>query len=1265
MLVFIVKTGISVKMRMKKFYNLLLLLCFISANTFSQTTDLLISEYGEGSSGNSKYVEIYNGTGSSVNLSNYRIWTISNGGSWPEGSITLSGTLADGSTYVIANNSTDVPGADLYSGTCSWNGDDAVGLAKDIASVWTLIDVVGTDGADPGTGWAVAGTANGTVDKRLTRKATICSPTTDWTTSAGTDATSSQWVITTPYSTGAANAGHTSSCSGIVSEIQLQQPAGTDVACGYTYDFNTQIIGSNTDVTVRIQNLGTGVLTISSTPVTGTNASEFSVFTAPSSPVAVGGYTDMVIRFSPGLPGNKTAVLTINSDDGDESACTINLNATGTYASCTELIISEYGEPLIGNGKYIEIYNGTGAGIDLSNYELWNVFNGGTWPENTLALSGILASGSTYVVANNSTDIPTADLYDATFCNWNGDDAVGLAKKVGASFYLIDAVGTDGADPGAGWPVAGVSNATSDHTLVRKTSVDRPTTNWTSSSGTTNANSEWYVRSYQLTNVGCNINSCITSSTIGFALSSASVAESNTVVTVDVIMSTAPSATVNATISDALLGTAASGTDYAAFSPVTLTFTTAESYPNIKSVTLTILDDAISETNELITLDIDAQCGALISKNRYTLTIIDNEIPEGIIINEFGQGANEKEYIELVATGTPGTTIDLRGWIIDDNSGIFSGGYGTLMGIAPGHVKFSDICTWEKVPVGSIILIYNASDKNPAITLADDPTDADLDYVYVIGVESFGSCASATANLYFSSDCIKPNNTSYDQYTPAVYTNADWAAMQFRNTGDAVQVRSNAGGFFHGLSYGNKGSSDCGTCDINATNHPDYSIYGANALYFGFATSPASATLRTYEFENTSDNDFRNKSNWNTSNTVGAIETPGTFNSANNQTWILSLRSPFGVVLDNQSYTCNLRAFESRYYLDGIDSIIFWIKNNTSTDHGSFTAQTILHDDATPGLGFQNTNLTGTPLFMQKTFTATPSTASPANYKIRFYVSTQELQDYCDYINPILNAIPGYYTFHNHTPVEIVNHLKIYRTSTTDRAWTVTTDPQVQIVTPTVGTYGAYTTFEYDGFTGFSGYALGDIVTPDIGLPVELIYFNAKCKDDAVTVKWTTASEENSAYFELERSSDAIHFTTLTQIATVQKSNQIKNYEFIDEYPLNGINYYRLKQQDIGNSAPVYSNIIQTACNNDIQNETQIFYTPSNGIVVNIHSSIAKEVLLSVYEISGKLVFNETKMVDAGSSFFSLNFRNKLADGIYVVRMIDGAEILSKKILIH
>ena len=195
---------------MKKLYTLLFIIG--SALTFGQTTDLIISEYGEGTTGNSKYIEIYNGVGTDVDLATYKIWTITNGGTWPEATINLTGTLANGSTYVIANNVTDVPGANLYVGSLTFNGDDAIAIAKDIAGTLTLIDAIGTDGGDPGTGWNVAGIANATANNKLTRKPSICSPNADWTVSAGTDATSSEWLVDA-YTTGSATNGHANVCS--------------------------------------------------------------------------------------------------------------------------------------------------------------------------------------------------------------------------------------------------------------------------------------------------------------------------------------------------------------------------------------------------------------------------------------------------------------------------------------------------------------------------------------------------------------------------------------------------------------------------------------------------------------------------------------------------------------------------------------------------------------------------------------------------------------------------------------------------------------------------------------------------------------------------------------------------------------------------------------------------------------------------------------------------------------------------------------------
>ncbi|MBN2044133.1 MAG: ExeM/NucH family extracellular endonuclease [Anaerolineales bacterium] len=179
---------------------LMLLLSATAIQSSAETSELFISEYGEGS-GYNKYIEIYNGTGAAVDLSSYAVWRVSNGGAWPEATINLSGTLGDGQILVVYNpgtsttpvNTTIATAGDLQlsTGTLSHNGDDAIGLAKS----GILIDAVGEDGADPGSGWDVAGTTNATADHVLVRKDSVCTPSTNWTASRGTNPTDSEWIV--------------------------------------------------------------------------------------------------------------------------------------------------------------------------------------------------------------------------------------------------------------------------------------------------------------------------------------------------------------------------------------------------------------------------------------------------------------------------------------------------------------------------------------------------------------------------------------------------------------------------------------------------------------------------------------------------------------------------------------------------------------------------------------------------------------------------------------------------------------------------------------------------------------------------------------------------------------------------------------------------------------------------------------------------------------------------------------------------------------
>ena len=177
------------------------------------TTDLFFSEYIEGGSYN-KALEIYNGTGAAVDLANYLVLGNYNGNPFNDTLRFPVGTmLSNGDVYVIANDkaSSDIlavadtiiedPYASGTSYIASFNGDDVRGLFKIDGSDTTLIDLFGfydiaqDTSDDPGSGWDVAGVTDATKDHTLVRKSTIKGGNADWAAAAGTDDTSSEWVV--------------------------------------------------------------------------------------------------------------------------------------------------------------------------------------------------------------------------------------------------------------------------------------------------------------------------------------------------------------------------------------------------------------------------------------------------------------------------------------------------------------------------------------------------------------------------------------------------------------------------------------------------------------------------------------------------------------------------------------------------------------------------------------------------------------------------------------------------------------------------------------------------------------------------------------------------------------------------------------------------------------------------------------------------------------------------------------------------------------
>ncbi|HEX7295583.1 MAG TPA: lamin tail domain-containing protein, partial [Pyrinomonadaceae bacterium] len=143
-------------------------------------------------------------------------------------------------------------------------------------------------------------------------------------------------------------------------------------------------------------------------------------------------------------------------------------------AATSELFFSEYIEGS-SNNKALEIYNGTGAPVDLATggYKVQMFFNGSTSAGLTINLTGTIANGDVFVLAQASADAVILAQADLTNGNgwFNGDDAVVLLKGT----TIVDVIGQVGIDPGTEWG-SGLTS-TADNTIRRKASICAGDTN--------------------------------------------------------------------------------------------------------------------------------------------------------------------------------------------------------------------------------------------------------------------------------------------------------------------------------------------------------------------------------------------------------------------------------------------------------------------------------------------------------------------------------------------------------------------------------------------------------------------------------------------------------------------------------------------------------------------------------------------------------------------------------------------------------------------
>ncbi|MEO6542021.1 MAG: T9SS type A sorting domain-containing protein, partial [Ferruginibacter sp.] len=174
-----------------------------------------------------------------------------------------------------------------------------------------------------------------------------------------------------------------------------------------------------------------------------------------------------------------------------------------------------------------------------------------------------------------------------------------------------------------------------------------------------------------------------------------------------------------------------------------------------------------------------------------------------------------------------------------------------------------------------------------------------------------------------------------------------------------------------------------------------------------------------------------------------------------------------------------------------------------------------------------------------------------------------------------------------------------------------------------------------------------DTITVAGTLPLKLLSFNGIKNQSNVSLNWKTDNEINTAHFEVERSSNGVHFSGIGRVTAMNRAGE-NNYAFDDGSPFGGINFYRLKQVDIDGKY-AYSNILRIMFEN-AGKLLNIYPNPATQFVQFDFSGKQKTILVNIFDAQGRHVHTSTLVNQLP---LKLNIE-KLAKGQYNVQLSDG-----------
>ena len=325
------------------------------------------------------------------------------------------------------------------------------------------------------------------------------------------------------------------------------------------------------------------------------------------------------------------------------------------------------------------------------------------------------------------------------------------------------------------------------------------------------------------------------------------------------------------------------------------------------------------------------------------------------------------------------------------------------------------------------------------------------------------------------------------------------------------------------------------------------------------------------------------------------------------------------------------------YFYNG-SKIMARIQNASGFNYGC--TQVIVDRAGNGAIAFWNNNTTN--YLATKTFHVVPTTNNTSGqYQITLYYTAAEKTAW--------EAATGQ-NWSNIQMVKVKSQISNYTAATPapDGA------NAVEIVTPTLGTFGADYTITGTFSSGFSGFGVG--IPGNNPLPITLVSFQGRLDNSTAYLNWSTSSEQNSKNFEVEKSTNGVNYYRIGAVNAAGNSSTKKDYSLTDN-KLGRLNYYRLRMNDLDGRNKL-SNVVLLQYNAAGQNLWVVNNPFKNYIDVRIAKEAAN-VKMQLINAAGNVVEEKSFTNVTGLIHWSLIHDHSA--GTYVLHSVaDGIAFTNK-----